>query len=74
MEEPAEEQWFGYDPASPYSGAEDRRITATEAYNWKETAGSRILLINNWTTFAEYEEWGCPDNLTFVPFSQLGWI
>ncbi len=68
---PKEEQWFSYDPTSPLSGAEDRRVSAIEAELCKDVVCSRILKVNNWTSFAEYEQAGCPDNMPFIPLSEL---
>ena len=70
-EEPSGEQWFRYNPASPYAGSEDRRVSASEAAAWKNATGGCVIRVNNWTSFADYEAAGCPDDLPYTPFSAL---
>lgn len=70
-DDPQEKQWFYYDPASPLSGAEDRRISVIEAELWRDVVCSRILKVHNWISFADYEKAGCPDKLPYVPMSEL---
>ena len=69
--EPTDEQWFRYNPSSPDSGSEDRRVSVLEAVGWMNAVDGRIVKVKHWIPFASYEAAGCPDYIPYTPFSEL---